>query len=397
MKNSFGNNICITLFGESHGAAIGAVLDGMPAGIEIDTEYIKNRLNMRKPVGAISTSRCEKDEPLFVSGVRNGVTTGTPITVIFENKDVSSKDYSLFKDTPRPSHADYVAEVKYGGNQDYRGGGHFSGRLTAPIVALGAVVQSSLEKKGIKIGTHIKSLHGIADRDFESMENDIDALKGKIFPVLDSGSEEKMTAEILSAADMCDSVGGILETAVIGLPAGVGEPWFDSLESTLSHALFSIPGIKGVEFGLGFGFAAKFGSEANDHFRTDGKAIYTATNNNGGINGGISNGMPIIFRCAVRPTPSIFKEQNTVSLSKMENTTLKIDGRHDPAIIHRARAVVDAISALAIADALVSAHGSSYFGGYNDIRSYWRASWAQLLKRRACNACGLRVRNLRNT
>ena len=259
--------------------------------------------------------------------------------------------------------ADYTAEVKYRGFQDYRGGGHFSARLTAPLVAAGAIIESALMDKGIFIGTHIKNLHGIYDRDFTSLEDDIALLFGKLFPVLDGESETAMKEEILKAKEMSDSIGGILETAVIGLPAGVGEPWFDSLESTISHILFSVPGIKGVEFGLGFGFADKYGSEANDAFFTDGEKIYTKTNNNGGINGGISNGMPIIFRTAVRPTPSIFKEQDTVSLSKMENTVLKIEGRHDPAIIHRARAVVDAVTAIAIADALTSCFGTSYFGG----------------------------------
>ena len=363
MKNTFGNNISITLFGESHGEYIGAVLDGMPAGISIDTDYINKKIEMRKPHGAISTKRQEKDEFELVSGVFNGITTGTPITVLIKNTNTKSRDYSPFKDTPRPSHADYVAEVKYGGNQDYRGGGHFSGRLTAPIVAVGAILSSALEKKGIQIGTHIKNLHGVSDRAFGELEGDIELLNGRLFPVLDEKREEEMTKEILKAASAGDSVGGVLECAATGLPAGVGEPWFDSLESTLSHALFSIPGVKGVEFGLGFGFADLYGSEANDPFVTDGEKIFTKSNNNGGINGGISNGMPIIFRVAVRPTPSIYKEQETVSLSKMENTVLHIDGRHDPAIIHRARAVVDAMTALAVADALVTAYGTAYLGG----------------------------------
>lgn len=363
MKNTFGNNISVTLFGESHGDMIGAVLDGMPAGVKIDESLIKRELDKRRPHGKISTSRHESDEVKIVSGVVGGVSVGTPITVLIENNNRQSKDYSYLKDTPRPSHADYTAEIKYGGNQDYRGGGHFSGRLTAPIVAVGAILQSILSDKGIHIGTHIKNLHGVKDRDFEDCMADIKLLSNKLFPVLDSKSESDMTAEILAAKNAGDSVGGILETAVIGLPAGVGEPWFDSLESALSHILFSIPGIKGVEFGLGFGFADKYGSEANDPFATDGEKIFTLTNNNGGINGGISNGMPVLFRVAVRPTPSIFREQNTVSLSKMENTVLKIEGRHDPAIIHRARAVVDAVTAIAIADAIASAYGTHFFGG----------------------------------
>ena len=363
MRNTFGNNISITLFGESHGCAIGAVLDGMPGGVEINEGYIEKKLNQRKPYGTISTGRRERDKFHIVSGVKDGYTTGAPITVIIENEDTSSKDYSLFKDTPRPSHADYVASVKYGGYSDERGGGHFSGRLTAPIVVLGAIAQYALIKKGIKIGTHIKSLHGVSDRDFVSLNEDVDMLDDKLFPVLDKNAESAMTDEITKAAEAGDSVGGTLECCVLGVPAGIGEPWFDTLEGMLSHALFSIPAVKGVEFGLGFGFSDKFGSEASDPFVTDGEKIFTSTNNNGGINGGISNGMPIIFRVAIKPTPSIFKEQMTVSLSKMENTTLKIEGRHDPAIIHRARAVVDAIAALVIADALVSSAGQTYFGG----------------------------------
>ena len=363
MKNTFGNNISITLFGESHGEYIGAVLDGVPAGLKIDKDYVKARLDMRKPHGKISTKRHESDEVVYASGVFEGVSTGTPLTLLIKNNDTSSKDYSPLKDTPRPSHADYVASVKYGGAQDYRGGGHFSGRLTAPIVAAGAILASALEEKGIRIGTHIKSLHGVKDRDFENYGEDIALLNSKLFPVLDTDAEGAMTEEIAKAADMGDSVGGVLECAVVGMPAGVGEPWFDSLESTLSHALFSIPGVKGVEFGLGFGFGELYGSEANDPFVTDGEKIFTSTNNNGGINGGISNGMPITFKVAVRPTPSIYKEQKTVSLSKMENTVLKIEGRHDPAIIHRARAVVDAIAAIALADAVTTAFGNGYLGG----------------------------------
>ncbi len=363
MKNTFGNNISVTLFGESHGEMIGAVLDGLGAGVKIDYDLIKKEMDKRRPSGKISTSRCEADEVRIVSGVMNGYSTGTPITVLIENTNTKSKDYSALKDTPRPSHADYTAEVKYHGFQDYRGGGHFSGRLTAPLVAVGAILMSALADKGIYIGTHIKTLHGICDRDFSSMKEDIALLSDKHFPALDTECEKAMREEILKAKEMGDSVGGILESAVIGLGAGIGEPWFDSLESTLSHALFSIPGIKGVEFGLGFGFADKYGSEANDPFVVADEKICTKTNNNGGINGGISNGMPIIFRVAVRPTPSIFKEQQTVSLSKMENTTLMIEGRHDPAIIHRARAVVDAVTAIAIADALATAFGTSYLGG----------------------------------
>ena len=362
MKNTFGNSISVTLFGESHGEAIGAVVDGLAPGIEIDTEYIKERLDERRPSGATSTSRVEADEYEIISGAFMGKTAGTPLTVIIRNKNTSSKDYSALVDTPRPSHADYTAGIKYHGYQDYRGGGHFSGRVTVALVAVGAILMRALEKKGIKIGTHIKSLHGITDRDFENYSIDINALRGNAIPVLSDEKREMMEKEILSARKDGDSVGGVLETAVIGMPGGVGEPWFDTLEGTLAHALFSIPGIKGVEFGAGFAFSNMRGSEANDEFYTNGKEIFTKTNNNGGINGGITNGMPLIYRCAVKPTPSIFKPQSSVSLSEMTEKELVIEGRHDPAIIHRARAVVDAVSAIVIADMLAVKYGTDWLG-----------------------------------
>ena len=362
MKNTFGNSISVTLFGESHGEAIGAVVDGLAPGIRIDGDYIAARLSERRPSGKISTARVEADEYKIVSGVFGGYTTGAPLTLIIENRDTRSKDYSALADTPRPSHADYTAAMKYRGYQDYRGGGHFSGRVTAPLVAVGAILRRALEDKGIFIGTHISRLHGVCDRGFSDISSDIASLAGKTFPVLDESAGEKMRAEIEAAASVGDSVGGVLESIVIGMPVGVGEPWFDTLEGTLSHILFSVPAVKGVEFGLGFGFADAMGREANDAFITDGKCIKTRTNNNGGINGGISNGMPIIFRTAIKPTPSIFKAQDTVSISRMEHTTLELSGRHDPAIIHRARAVVDAVTAIAIADALAVKYGTDWLG-----------------------------------
>ena len=360
MKNSFGNSITVTLFGESHGAAIGAVVDGLAPGIKINDKYIAARLAERRPSGKISTARVEADEYEILSGVFGGYTTGTPLTLIIRNNNTKSADYASLRDVPRPSHADYTAEVKYGGYQDYRGGGHFSGRITAALVAVGAIIRSALEAKGIYIGTHIASIKGIKDRAFEDYRADIESLKDGHFPTLSTESSEAMYSLILDAASRGDSVGGVLESAVIGLPAGVGEPWFDSLEGTLSHILFSVPAVKGVEFGLGFGFGDAYGSEVNDPFTTDGGAISTSTNNNGGINGGISNGMPITFRTAIKPTPSIYTEQASVSLSKMENTTLKIAGRHDPTIVHRARAVIDAVTAIAIADALAVKYGTDW-------------------------------------
>ena len=360
MKNSFGNSITITLFGESHGEYIGAVLDGLAPGIKIDDDYIKTKLSLRRPSGKISTARVEEDEYKIVSGVFNGYTTGTPLCMLIPNSNQHSKDYGKHLDILRPSHADYAAECKYHGFEDHRGGGHFSGRITAALVGAGAILASALENKGIKIGSHITELHGAFDRPFDEVEADIDLLSTKYFPVLTDDAEARMVKEIEKAASLGDSVGGILESAIIGLPAGVGEPWFDSMESMLSHALFSIPGVKGVEFGLGFAFADTYGSEANDPFNVKDGKISTLINNNGGINGGITNGMPVIFRTAIKPTPSIFKEQMSVSLSKMENTTLKLEGRHDPAIIHRARAVVDAVAAIVIADMLTVRYGTDY-------------------------------------
>lgn len=360
MKNTYGQSVSVTIFGESHGAEIGAVIDGLAPGIKVNVEYIKNCLELRRPFGKISTSRCEADEFKIVSGVFNGYTTGTPLAILIPNADTRSKDYSSLTDLPRPSHADYTAACKYHGYQDYRGGGHFSGRITAALVAAGALIRAALyENKGIRIETHISRLHGICDRAISSSE-DMDMLTTKRFPVLDEAAEKKMTECIEAAAKDGDSVGGVLETMITGVPAGVGEPFFDSMESALAHILFSIPGIKGVEFGAGFGICDMLGSEANDSLTVMDDRVVTKTNNNGGINGGITNGMPILFRCAVKPTPSIYKEQTSVRLSEMKEENLRIEGRHDPAIIHRARAVVDAAAAIALADMLAVRYGTDY-------------------------------------
>ncbi len=358
MKNVFGNSITVTLFGESHGAKIGAVIDGLAPGIAVNHEYIEKKLAMRRPSGIISTARVEADKYELVSGVYNGYTTGTPLTVLIENTNTKSSDYCELAVKPRPSHADYTAGVKYHGYQDPRGGGHFSGRITAALVAVGAILSSALLDMGIKIGTHISELCGVRDREFGELSRDIDSLSEAYFPVLSRESEAAMIEAIKAAAAEGDSVGGVLETAIIGLPAGLGEPWFDSVESRLAHIVFSVPGIKGVEFGDGFGFARLRGSEANDPMRVEGGRIVTSTNRNGGINGGITNGMPIIMRSAVKPTPSIYKEQKTVDLDSMTNATLTVKGRHDPAIIHRARAVIDAVAAIAVADMLTERFGT---------------------------------------
>ena len=362
MKNTYGHSVSVTILGESHGPEIGAVIDGIAPGIKVNVEYIKNCLELRRPFGKISTTRCEDDNFRIVSGVFNGYTTGTPLTILIPNVDTRSKDYSKLLDTPRPSHADYTATCKYHGYQDYRGGGHFSGRVTAALVAAGALIRAALEVKGIKIATHISSLHGISDRAIEG-DSDIEILQKKRFAVLDDAAEASMIECIEAAANDGDSVGGVLETIITGVPAGVGEPFFDSMESALSHILFSIPGIKGVEFGAGFGITDMLGSEANAPFVVIDNKVCTSNNNDGGINGGITNGMPILFRCAVRPTPSIYKEQSTVRISEMKEENLTIEGRHDPAIIHRVRAVVDAAAAIAVADMLAVRYGTDYLRG----------------------------------
>jgi chorismate synthase len=317
-------------------------------------------LTLRQPQGNISTPRKEKDEFKIVSGVFNGKTTGTPITIIIPNENVKSDDYSNIKTVARPSHADYTAECKYHGFQDTRGGGHFSGRITATLVAAGAICKFALEQKGIYIGTHIKRCAGISDREFDNLLSDIKNLNEKTFAVLDEASGEKMQEAIIDAKTDGDSVGGILETAIIGLPAGIGEPWFDTVESLLSHIMFSIPAVKGIEFGAGFSFADMKGSTANDPMKIENGKIITTTNNNGGINGGITNGMPIIFRTAVKPTPTIFKPQNTIDFSTMTETVSEPKGRHDPAIVHRARVVQDAAAAIVMCDILAMRFGTDW-------------------------------------
>lgn len=364
MKNTFGNNLSVTLFGESHGEAVGAVLDGLSPGMPVDEERIREKMEQRKAVGRISTQRHETDEVRIVSGVYRGFTTGTPLCVLIRNENAHSGDYSKTKDLARPGHADLTAQQKYHGFQDPRGGGHFSGRLTAPLVAAGAVLSRALENKGIYIGTHILRCAAISDASFsEDLKGDIQSLNGKAFAVLDERKGETMRAAIETAAQEKDSVGGVLETAVIGMPAGIGEPWFDSVESLLSHALFGIPAVKGVEFGTGFPIADLRGSEANDPFCIKNGGIQTVTNHNGGINGGITNGMPILFRTAVKPTPSIGIRQQTVEFKALTEQEIEIAGRHDPAIVHRARAVVDAVTALVLADLLLGRFGADYFGG----------------------------------
>ncbi len=359
MKNTIGNSLTVTLFGESHGKAIGAVIDGMASGVAVDEAFIKNQLSRRRPQDALSTPRQEKDEYSILSGVFGGFTTGTPICITIPNADTHSADYGEMQNKMRPSHADYSALCRYKGFEDYRGGGHFSGRITAALVAAAAVVTPALNSKGIYVGTHIKNIAGVTDRPFES-NDDIIGISKKGFPALNDNAALQMQQKILTARQNGDSVGGVLETAVIGLPAGVGEPWFDTLEGLISHAVFSVPAVKGIEFGLGFGFADKTGSEANDQMYVSNGEVKCYTNNNGGIIGGISNGMPIVFSAVIKPTPTISKKQKTVDISTMSDTTITAQGRHDPCIVHRAAVVVESVTALVIADALASKFGTDW-------------------------------------
>ncbi len=360
MRNTLGSHVTVTLFGESHGAAVGAVVDGLASGIPVDEDFIRHQLTLRRPVGNLSTPRQEADPFVIESGVYNGKTTGSPILIRIPNNDTKSGDYAPFAATPRPGHADYTAKVKYNGYADPRGGGHFSGRITAAIVAAAAIVIPALERKGITIATHIARIADVADRPFGDLAADMTKLNNTAFAVLDDTAVEAMKAAILAAAEDGDSVGGVLETIVTGLPVGVGEPWFDTLEGTLAHALFSIPAVKGVEFGDGFALAEMRGSEANDCFLKDGDSVTTVTNHNGGINGGISNGMPLVIRTAVKPTPTIHKAQRTLNLETSELTDLIAGGRHDPCIVHRARVVADSMVALTLCDMLGIKYGTDW-------------------------------------
>ena len=366
MKNTYGSALALTIFGESHGAAIGAVLDGMAAGVPVDEARIAACMDKRRARGdGLSTARVEADQVQFLSGVVNGHTTGTAIALMIENQNTRSGDYAKTADLLRPGHADYTAYAKYHGFQDARGGGHFSGRVTAALVAGGAIVLDALSRAGIDISTHIARCAGISDTPFAlddpaALAAQAEALVGKPegFALLDTTVEEPMKAAIRAAGADGDSVGGILETAILGLPAGLGEPYFDSVESLLAHAAFSIPAVKGIEFGTGFGFADLRGSQANDPFTMrDGKVV-TATNKNGGINGGIANGMPIVFRTAVKPTPSIYKEQDTVDYIAKADAKLQIKGRHDPCIVPRAAVVQNTLAAFAVLDLLTVRYGT---------------------------------------
>lgn len=357
--NTFGNKITVTIFGESHGTAIGAVLDGLPAGEAIDWEAVRLEMARRAPgKNPLSTARSEKDAFTIDSGYFQGHTTGTPLCMRIVNGDQHSKDYDQLRHIMRPGHADYSGKIRYGGYNDYRGGGHFSGRLTAPLVFAGAVASQILARHGIYIGSHILQIGNVNDRSFSPLgekTTTLQQLKTQNLPVLDTNQAAVMEQEILTAKQQQDSIGGSIECIIQGMPAGIGEPFFDSVESQLSHMMFSIPAVKGIEFGDGFALAAMRASQANDAFYYEQGQVKTKTNHNGGINGGITNGMPILFRLAIKPTPSISQPQETIDTDTQQNCMLEITGRHDPCIVQRAVPVVEAAAAWTILDMYLGA------------------------------------------
>lgn len=359
--STFGKNIIVNLFGESHGAGIGITINNLPAGIKINFDHIDKELLKRRPKSKLSTPRQEQDEYKILSGYYNDKTTGTPLTFVIPNKDTRSKDYT--PEILRPSHADYTSHIKHDGHQDYRGGGHFSGRITAPLVILGAIATQILNRKNIYIGSHIASIKDVKDVSIEDVVINnklIKRLLNSDFPTINDEISNLMKDTILAASNNSDSVGGITETVILGIPPGYGDPFFDSVESILSHLLFSVPAVKGVSFGKGFDITQLFGSEANDPIIVDNGLIKTSKNNSGGIQGGISNGMPITFKVAIKPTASIGKAQNTINIKTLENTVLHLKGRHDPCIVHRVIHVINAISAFGILDIITRKEGLSW-------------------------------------
>ncbi len=350
-------NLSVSIFGESHGVGIGVVIDGLPGGKKIDFEKILDFMARRAPKkDGISTRRNEKDFPEIMSGYLNGKTTGTPLCAVIRNTDQHSADYGNIATVARPGHADYTGSVRYNYANDLRGGGHFSGRITAPLVFAGAVCAQLLEQDGIVSGAHILSISDVLDSRFDPVNvtaDELEMIKKKDFPVLNDNVAAEMKSAVKKASEKLDSVGGRIECAITGLPAGIGSPMFDGLENRIAQAVFGIPAIKGLEFGAGFGFAEMRGSQANDCLTTDGKTVKTLTNNNGGILGGISSGMPVIFTAAVKPTPSIAQPQQTVDYVKMENTVLEIKGRHDACIVPRAVPCIEAAANIALLSFMV--------------------------------------------
>ena len=362
VSSEFGRILKISVFGQSHGTAIGVVVDGLPAGEAVDVEELQRFLDRRRPgTGPLSTARRETDAPEFLSGLENGKTCGAPLCAVIRNADQRSRDYGDLLDKPRPGHADYTAWAKWKGRADMRGGGHFSGRLTAPLCVAGGIARQLLARRGVFVGAHLAAVAGIPDSPFppEPSAALFEEVAAKPFPVLDDQAGERMQAAILAAKGDLDSVGGVIECAALGLPPGLGDPMFDGVENRLAAALFGIPAVKGLEFGEGFRAAALRGSENNDAFFAEGGRVRARTNHAGGVLGGITTGMPIVLRAAVKPTPSIGKAQKTVRLSARENTELTVRGRHDPCVAHRAVPVVEAVTAAVLLDMLLEGnHGT---------------------------------------
>ena len=353
MSSTWGKNVKISVFGESHGQAIGVTIDGLQPNFALDMAEIKKYMAKRKPGGELATPRSEDDLPQILSGVFNGKTTGAPLTAIICNNNTKSDDYDEISHCARPGHADYTAYVKYDGANDYRGGGHFSGRLTACLVFAGAVCSQILKSQGIEVVGHISSVFDINDLPFELCVSE--QTKQKLdcdFPVIDDVAGQKMKEAIAKAREQGDSLGGTVECMITGLPAGVGSPMFDGVENKIASIIFGIPAVKGIEFGLGFESAKVFGSQNNDEFFVDQDEVKTKTNNCGGVLGGITNGMPVTFKVAFKPTPSISKIQNTIDFKTNQNTTIQTKGRHDPCVVLRATPVVTAVAAIAVLDLL---------------------------------------------
>ncbi|MEW8955240.1 chorismate synthase [Clostridium sp.] len=358
MSGMWGTNFKLSIFGESHGEAIGVTIDGIPSGFQIDIDNIKQEMERRAPGrNLISTQRKEGDIFEILSGIFNDRATGTPLCSIIRNSDKRSRDYSKMENIMRPGHADYTGNLRYKGFNDYRGGGHFSGRITAPLVFAGAIAKQILKERGIEVLSHIKSIANIEDENIDYCNPPIktlESLKIKDMAVISDEAKEKMKNCILDARNNKDSVGGVIECIITGINGGVGNPFFDSLESTIAHLAFSVPAVKGIEFGYGFEITKLKGSEANDEYYYENNQVKTYSNNNGGITGGISNGMPVVFKVAIKPTASIFKSQRTVNISKKENTEIEVEGRHDPCIVQRAIPVIEAIAAIAVIDLMDS-------------------------------------------
>jgi len=365
MTSTFGRNIRITVFGEAQGECIGITCDGLPAGMPVDMQAMEAAIAKRKAYGDGSTETAPEDIPHIISGMTGGATNGAPLTIIFENKKPSGESPLIF----RPSHADYTAYTKLGGYNDHRAGGHFSGRLTAVIAALGSVLREALKATGVHIGTHVSQCGDVRDDDMPETDvldimEKLTAVENKAFAVFDDEKGEEMRELIDAAAEEGDTVGGVLETAVIGLPVGVGSPFFDSLEGVLAHMMFAVPGVKGVEFGMGFGFGYLNGSEANDQWVNEDGAVRTKSNMSGGINGGISNGMPVIFRTAFRPAPTVHTKQQTVDPVTHEEKELELKAHLDPAIFHRARIIVDSMTAIAVFDLMLDMKRDIWKGAF---------------------------------